>query len=52
MNEEQKQIIEEIKKLGLGKTLVERLEASFEGTETENKDEWVNGQPKERPNQN
>ena len=47
MNEEQQQIITEIK------TLVEKLEISFEETETttEKKTDWVNGQPKERPNQ-
>ncbi|GAF75868.1 unnamed protein product [marine sediment metagenome] len=43
MNEEQQQILTEIK------TLVEKLEVSFKGTETEKKGEWVNGQPKERP---
>ena len=46
MNEEQKGIIKEIK------TLVEKLEISFKETEikTEKKTDWVNGQPKERPN--
>ena len=46
MNEKQQQIITEIK------TLVEKLEISFEETETEKKGEWTNGQPKERPNKN
>jgi hypothetical protein len=47
MNEEQQKIITEIK------TLVKKLEISFEETETitEKKTDWTNGQPKERPNQ-
>ena len=45
MNEEQKGIIKEIK------TLVEKLEISFEETKTEKKGDWISGRPKERPNQ-
>ena len=46
MNEEQKQIIAEIK------TLVEKLETTIKGDEQVSKSsdgDWINGQPKERP---
>jgi hypothetical protein len=43
MKEEQKQIIAEIK------TLVEKLEISFEETATEKKTDWRNGAPNSLP---
>jgi predicted outer membrane protein len=46
MNDEQKEIIKEIK------ALVEKLEATIKGDEQVSKSadgDWINGQPKERP---
>ena len=45
MNEEQKEIVKEIK------TLVSKLEASIENEQVSKSadGDWVNGQPKERP---